>query len=316
MDDTNFGGGSADQRGTTPGVEQAWIELKDGLARQLAEMSDEGDHLLLEMPAGSGPGCTPYAQFAGFGAGTMIRAELSGNAYLAPVHHLADEWCDGLRMMGWSGNDEAEPNWYVERPLADAGIVAATVVGALRQAFGVEHPQLLTYNAFGPHADSAVVLGLAATEDVPAELPATEPLALPPMLLPSDRDALLSMVTTSLHARLGEAPTVDDDGDFVLSHLDQPVWVRVRQDQPAVEIMARVVHGVRSRRATAAEIALLNRDHLWTTWVLGGRDVWLRLPVPAYPFAPGHLASMLDVFFDAMGKTRDDLAFRVGGRVA
>ena len=102
----------------------------------------------------------------------------------------------------------------------------------------------------------------------------------------------------------------------MLTHLDQPVWVRVRDDQPAVEIFARVTHGVHSRRATAAEIAVLNRRHMWTQWVLDDREVWMRLPMPALPFVPQHLVSMVDVFLEAMSQTRDDLAFRVGGRVA
>lgn len=65
-----------------------------------------------------------------------------------------------------------------------------------------------------------------------------------------------------MREKYGADPTVDDDGDFVLHHLGQPVWVRVRTDQAAVEIMARVAHDVHSRRATAVEIGLLNRDNL------------------------------------------------------
>jgi hypothetical protein len=318
MDDMNRGGGSADQMGTTPELDQAWLELRVGLADQLAEMIDEGDHLLIEMPEGRGPGCTPYAQFATFDEGMMLRAELSGNAYLGVAHQLGAESCEALRMMGWLGNDESDGNWYVERPLAEAAVIAATVVGALREVFGVEHPQLLTYNAFGPNADTATAIGLSATEDVPAELPDLPEGTpqLPTVMTPNDHDALVEMVRATMHARSGALPQVDDDGDVVLTFLDQPVYVRVRDDQPAVEIMARVAHGVHSRRATAAELAVLNRTHVWTMWVLSGRDVFLRLPIPAYPFVPGHLVAMLDVFFAAMTETRDDLAFRVGGRVA
>lgn len=315
MDDTNFGGRSADQGEETAEGSEAWVDLRSRLAGQLARMTDDGDHLLLEMPEGSGLGCTPYAQFAGFGD-QMLRAELSSNAYLAPAHALDDDSCGTLQMMGWRGRDESGSNWYVERPVRDAPIIATMVVGALQLIFGIEHPQLLTYDAFGPHGSSADELGLIATDDVEVELAQTQPVQLPAMLTPSGHDELTSMVTATLHSWLGMPPTIDADGDVVLTHLDQPVWVRVRQDQPAVEILARVAHGVHSRRATAAEIALLNRDHLWTTWVLRGRDVYMQLAVPAYPFAPGHLTSMLEVFLAAMSATRDDLAFRVGGKVA
>jgi hypothetical protein len=320
MDDANVGGGAAEHRDTSQSVDEAWRELMAGLAGVLERMGED-EHLLLEMPAGRGPGCTPYAQFAGFDGGAMLHAELSGNTFLSAAHQLSDEWCDSLRLMGWRGNDD-EPNWFVEHPTKEAAVVAAMVVGALREAFGVEHPLLLTYESFGPNADAALLLGLSATEDVPVESAPVEPAPveptpqLPTVVTPSDHDTLVKLVRMTLHARLGEMPMTDDDGDVVLTHLGQPVWVRVRDDQPAVEIMARVAHGVHSRRATAAELSVLNRDHVWTSWVLSGRDVYLRLPIPAYPFVPGHLVAMLDVFLAAMTETRDDLAFRVGGRVA
>ena len=111
-------------------------------------------------------------------------------------------------------------------------------------------------------------------------------------------------------------PTIDDDGDFVLHHLGQPVWVRVRADQPAVEIMARVAHDVHSRRATAVEIGLLNRDNLWVRWTLRDRTVWQTLVLPGSPFVPSHLDAMLDLFLEAMTSTRDDLAYRTGAKVA
>ncbi len=111
-------------------------------------------------------------------------------------------------------------------------------------------------------------------------------------------------------------PTIDDDGDFVLHHLGQPVWVRVRDDQPAVEIMARVAHDVHSRRATAVEIGLLNRDNLWVRWTLHDRTVWQTLVLPGVPFVPSHLDAMLDLFLETMTSTRDDLAYRTGAKVA
>lgn len=319
MDDMNSGEGSADQMGTTPELGQAWLDLRVGLASQLADMTDEGDHLLVETPAGRGPGCTPYAQFATFDEGMMMRAELSGNAYLSVAYRLDADACGALRMMGWLGNDELEGNWYVERPLADAPVMAATVVGALREVFGVAHPQLLTYNAFGPHAETAGAIGLSATEDVPAELPSTGPeipTSMAMVLTPTDASELRDMAVMALRAAVGEAPPVDDDGDIVLTHLGQPVWVRARGDQPAIEIFARVAHSVYSRRATAIEIAVLNRNHTWTKWVLRDREVWMQITLPALPFVTGHLVSMVDLFFTAMDDTRDDLALRVGGQVA
>ena len=130
------------------------------------------------------------------------------------------------------------------------------------------------------------------------------------------RDDLQVMVRMTLHAKYDEEPTVDDDGDVVLTHMDQPVWVRARPDMPAVEIFARVVHDVHSRRATAVEIGLLNRDNLWVRWTLRERTVWQTLLLPASPFVPSHLDEMLDLYLAAMSETRDDLAYRTGAKVA
>jgi len=314
MDESDFGGEAADQPGATREVDQGWNQLARSLADHLGRMTSEEDHLVLELPRGHDGGTTPYAQFAGFGDGHMLRAELSGDVYLTPASRLDTEWCDALRAMGWLGNDDEEPNWYVERPLGDVKVVAGLVVGALREAYGVAHPLLLTYHAWGPAAAGAAELGLSATEDVPAELPDApdQPVAF----MPDDRDELVEMVGMTMEAKYGERPDVDDDGDLVLIHLDQPVWVRVRPDTPAVEIFARVAHSIHSRRATAAELAVLNRDNPWVKWTLEERAVWQHIVLPALPFAPTHLEAMVDVFLGTMTATRDDLAFRVGGQVA
>lgn len=309
MNDRHQGGGAAHTESSDPELNQAWSDLAHGLTAQLTRMSDESDHLIVELPEGGGDGVRPYAQFAGFGPG-LLRAELSGNAYLAPGYVLTDEWCESLRSMGWDGNDEAEPNWYVERQVEDARNIAALVVAALRLAFGVAHPQFLTYRAWGSNADGAAALGLSASADVPVEQP-NEPV----VLQPEDHDDLLAMVRMTLHAKYDEEPTVDDDGDVVLTHLDQPVWVRAREDMPAVEIFARTVHGVHSRRTTAVEIGILNRDNPLVKWFMHERVVWQHIVVPALPFAPAHLDAMVDVFLATMTATRDDLALRVGGRV-
>lgn len=326
MTHTNHGGTPADApREGNDAIEELdalWEELEENLTAYLSTMvdPDETDHLLIELAdpdPGGEAGCPPYAQFAAFGEGQMIRAEVSGDAYLLPQYRLDEDGAAFFALMGWSGNDEAEKNWYLERPVAGADEIANHVVWALRYHFGIAHPQLLTHQAWGPAADEADNLGLCATADVPADQP------LPPKesrmglaLEPTDRDHLIRIVESLLRAKYQEEPAVDEDGDFVLHHLGQPVWVRVRGDQPAVEIMARVAHGVHSRRATAVEIGLLNRDNLWAHWTLRDRTVWQSLVLPGLPFVPSHLDAMLDIFFAAMTSTRDDLAYRTGAKVA
>ncbi|MGH3502995.1 MAG: TY-Chap domain-containing protein [Nocardioidaceae bacterium] len=332
MNNANRGGTPADPNKDAIGeLDALWDELEEVLSDYLATMVDphEGDHLIIELAAPGhegGVGCPPYAQFAGFGDGQMIRAEVAGNTYLSPQYQLVEDGCDFLAMVGWSGNDEAEPNWYVERPVGGAGEIANQAVWVLRYYFGVAHPQLLTHQAWGPAADGVSVLGLCATGDVPTDEPHAPavPAALRGgesvlerlALKPANREDLLNILERLLREKYEGEPTIDDDGDFEFDHLGQPVWVAVRDEQPAVEIMARVAHDVYSRRATAVEIGLLNRDSLWVKWTLRDRTVWQTLVLPGVPFVPSHMDAMLDLFFEAMTSTRDDLAYRIGAKVA
>lgn len=320
MDDMTNGGGSAEPQDLTVETNEAWKRLQVGLAEQLGNMTDEGDHLVMELPFGGDhgePGATPYAQFAASGDGLLL-AELSGDAYLAPLHRLDAESASSLSLGGWLGNDDEELNWFVERSLSDANLVALMVVWALRDVFGVAHPQLLTYNAWGPNSSSAVVLGIRATAEVPAEpeIDQVDGTEEPFVLSPSDRDELVEMVLMVLEAKLGERPPVDDDGDAVLMHLEQPVWIRVRHEQPAIEMFARVAHDVRSRRATAVELTVLNANNPWVKWTQEDHAVWQKLVIPGAPFVPAHLDGMVDVFLETMTTTRDDLVFRVLGKAA
>ena len=132
MDEPTNGGGSAEPQDLTIETNEAWRRLQVGLAEQLGNMTDDGDHLVMELPFGGDRGevgTTPYAQFAGSGDG-MVRAELSGDAYLAPLHRLDAEAASSLSLGGWLGNDGEELNWYLERSVADANLVALTVVWA------------------------------------------------------------------------------------------------------------------------------------------------------------------------------------------
>lgn len=335
MTDANRGGRPADtDREENDAIQEPdalWEKLEEELTAYLSTMvdADEADHLLIELadpdPDGDA-GCPPYVQFAAFGEGHMIRAEVSGNAYLLPQYTLDEDGCDFFTMMGWVGNDATEKNWYIERPVTGADEIANHVAWALRYHFGIAHPQMLTRQAWGPASDGVGVLGLCATGDVPVDEPQAPIVPAAPRargsvmarlaLKPVDREDLLHIVASLLREKYQEEPILDDDGDFVLHHMGQPVWVRVRTDQPAVEVMARVAHDVHSRRATAVEISLLNRDNLWVNWNLRDRTVWQTLVLPGYPFVPSHLDAMLDLFLQAMTSTRDDLAYRTGAKVA
>ena len=135
----------------------------------------------------------------------MIRAEVSGNAYLLPQYQLGEDGAeffaaDGLvgqrrrpRRTGTSSGRSPAPT---RSPTTSCGRCATTSA--------IAHPQLLTYQAWGPAADGAGVLGLCATADVPIDEP-TAPATAAAIrgresvlnrlaLKPADRDDLLRIV--------------------------------------------------------------------------------------------------------------------------
>lgn len=303
-------------RQTNRELDARWTELERALGAYLAVMTDpdEEDHLRIELTAGDEEeeGCAPYAQFASFGNGHMLRAEVSGNAYLAAKYAMDDNDIKWWSERGWHGHDEEEDDWYVERPIDETGGIARDVIAGLRQVFGVAHPDLLTYAAWGPASDAARALGLVATDDIPAEASASwAPLAR----MPENRDDMLRMLAEVIADVLDDEPTTDGDGDFVIEHRGHTVWIGIHEEQPAVKIFTRLVADVPSRRATAVELGILNRNALWSRWVLRGRAIWQELTIPALPFVPMHVQAMIAHFIQAMDDTCDDLTLRVGGRI-
>ncbi|MGB3886199.1 T3SS (YopN, CesT) and YbjN peptide-binding chaperone 1 [Gordonia sp. (in: high G+C Gram-positive bacteria)] len=133
---------------------------------------------------------------------------------------------------------------------------------------------------------------------------------------PRNRDHLIGLVKDTLRDKFGQQPLVGDDGDCVLDHLGQKVWVRVLPDAPLIVAFSRVAHGVYSRRATEVELGILNRRSVVTKWTLVNRSIWLESAMICTPFAPQHLSLLLDQFFSTMTSTRDDLAYRTGSEVA
>lgn len=195
------------------------------------------------------------------------------------------------------------------------GQLARIVVDLFKDVYGIPLPGLLAYAGHGPSVDAAAVLGLTRLDQVPTDI-------VPGWSIPAEmgavhhfvtRGGLTSLVGELLQGRFDEVESVD--GEFHLRHEGHQVVIRALPDQPAVEIVTRLVHGVRARHIALTEIGILNRDSIWTKFVLRDRDVFMDINVPAMPYAENHLHEMLVVFLEAIEAFRDDLALRTGGKV-
>jgi len=286
-----------------------WTDLENSLADYLEGAASTPKHnsLLLEVTGEyDDSGCTPYVEVFTVGGGKEFRIELSGNAHLAPMFQLSTEKLHQLEEDDWQVPTGANP--YRTMPSSSASAAAGAVTHLLHHTCGLSDPRLLSYQAAGPSAAGAARLGLRRSDQVPVDVVDTTP---PLASYAKDSDELRAMVHAAVRTYLQDEPEVDEDGDIVIRKNGRPIWVGVNENMPAVIIFSRVAENVRSRQSAALELGLLNRDHAWVSWVLRGRNVWQQLTVPATPFSPPQLRTMLHNFAHVMKRTREDLTYRV-----
>ena len=299
---------------------RAWSRFQARLADHVAEMTDQ-DTLVVDAEVADEDvdGAAPYVQFAGFGEGTMVRGEVSSNAYLAARYYLSAEQYAALEALGWhaptvgSGEPEGEgsANFFLDLPVTEADRLAVMSVKALREVFGVAHPAFLMA---GDLARDPVGEGDDMLPAVPTERPAEvdEPLAT----MPESDEELRDLVDAALTSLFGATPKKDDDGDIPVPWGSSLVFVRVEQDVPIVQLFSVVVEGVTDLRRAAFEVNVLNRDLRFMKFILVEDRVLAQVHLPAWPFVPEHLRTMLTGMSQRIDEIDEDLVARIGGRRA
>ena len=284
---------------------EAWRRFRLRLADHVAGMEDD-DVLVVEVPWAVGDeadGRAPYVQFRAWGKG-MVRAEVAGNDYLDESVRIDHAGEARIRDLGWQaptvgGHAEAEAGsagYFVDVERAGADRLAAMTTDVLRDVFAVLHPEFL-------RADGLQVGPVAVQE------PSPEPAAT----TPRDSEHLRALVDAALVPFLGDEPDHDEDGDVPVACGSAVVFVRVLDEIPMLHLFSLVVAGVDDAERAAFEVAVLNREQAFLKYVLWDRDVFAHLHLPAYPFAPEHLRTMLGVMTTAVDAVDDVLVARVGG---
>lgn len=200
-------------------------------------------------------------------------------------------------------------------PVTAPGRLARVVVEACRDRVGVPHPHLLTLRCEGPVGRDVERLGLTRSDSVPVGSdPADFPDPVDVAVEVTDHEDVRERFGAVIERVTGRPTIVDDDGDLVFDHVGHPVHVSCAEDAPSARIWAWVVRGVRSRTGTAVELATLNRDEEWTSWVLDGRHVMQRTTLSVGPFLPRHVQFSLEHFLLTFATTRAGIASRLGPR--
>lgn len=293
---------------------RAWARFRVDLGDRLAHMVDD-DVLVVEVESEvdeDDDGAAPYVQFCGWG-GDLVRAEVSSNAYLAEEVLLDAPAERALERLGWLAPtyepgheaDDGSENFHLDLPRRECDRLAAMAVGALRDVFGVPHPAFLS--GLGPSGSGRPS---APGGEPEVGLADEEPLAV----TPDSPEHLRALVAAALTPPGGPDIEFDDEGDIPLPMGSALLFVRVSEEAPVVEIFAVVVRGSLDRERAAFEVAVLNRDTRMVKFVLLDDAVLALLQLPAGPFVPRHLRSMVLAMADIVDRVDDDLVARVGGR--
>ncbi|WP_310964548.1 T3SS (YopN, CesT) and YbjN peptide-binding chaperone 1 [Nocardioides terrisoli] len=292
-------------------TEEAWAEFERRLGEYVASVPAAAV-LTLDVTTWEedDEGCSPWLQVVRADQAVLLCAP--SNQQLAPAHQLDTELearllersfeTPGSAVVFEPFEEETTTVWH--RALHDDEFgpeeVAPVAVGVLREVFGVIDPTFLEIEGAND--------GGAWTRLVMSESTTT-----PPLLRPSSREDLLIMLEPVLEALSEDGVTTDDDGDCWIRLGQAQVCFIARSDRPVIDVMAPLVHDVRSRRQTAVEVAVLNRRRM-TKFVLVGRDVLMTMTLPASPFVGEHLELIVPMFLETLDDVADDLALRTGGR--
>ena len=291
---------------------RAWRQFTARLGDFLADMQ-ECDVLLVGTlhELDEGAGATPYVQVLNWG-GDRLRGEVCGNAYLAPQFWLDAEDESALLDLGWSApeadRETTTENWF---HLTDGGVdeLAVMAVGALREVYGVEHPALLVVSGHG--SDDAPDLGIPVAQMEAGAEDAHDETVL---VIPDSPDELQEAVDAAMAILFERELEKDEDGDIPVVCGTAVLYVRVREEEPTIDLFSTLVDDITDHDAAVREVAILNRDTPFFKFVLVDDRVVARYQLPALPFAPWHLRNLVSKMVEMLEGCVDDLAGRTGGR--
>lgn len=277
-----------------------WKHFEKNLAAALGVM-EEDQFLVIAAKAG-----WRFVQFAIQGS-FGVRAESISNHYLPREHRLTSGQIDALRALGWKSptrkpsdpaDGEGSPNFYMDHPRATThGELAAVAVATLADVYGLRHPGLLEYKAFGEDGTQILIptLGIRHERVQPREAPDKEPSA----------SEIQVAVLNALRAAW-EDPTLEFDEQVKAVPLrfgSAQVFVSVRERPLRLSLVSILASNIHESEQMLQRLNTINSAVIFarTYWRDGG--IWAEVDLPAAPFhAPALIRACA-----ALGKMADDL---------
>lgn len=288
------------------GFEGSWKAFRHALTARLHGLGAE-ETLTLDVMVDEDAelASAPYVMITRDAAEGRIRAEVSGNLWLADDHRMDVEQELLLNEIGWVPPvtdapelDPAEANFTADAAPEDVDWLAVMAVRALREVFGVVHPAFVLVDGEEPDCQAGVT-----ADDPEAEL-----------ARPMSREQLVDLVDAALTPVFGHVPTKDEDGDIPVVTGQSVVFVQVHPSLPCVDLYVEVVLDVAEIARALVEVNILNRKATGPVYVLVGDRVIARQRVSADPFVPEHLREALGAALVQVDEIAGDIIERVGGR--
>ncbi|RVW08191.1 hypothetical protein EGT67_17440 [Prescottella agglutinans] len=279
-------------------VDRSWITFQHKLADHLSAMRNDDVLILDWIEESTVEGFTPWMQFL-LWDNEFVRAEVSSNAYLAPLYTLAPEDEDRLCALGWGrpthlpheDPDDGSPAFFVDKEQRWADQIAAMTVTTLREIWNVPHPSFLRTEMIGT-LEGADLTG-ADTTDAEPEHPGLDDSAA---VVARDPQELRELVARTVEQAMGFPPELDEDGDVVLRLDDQPVFVISHPDRPLVRVWMPLLYAVAGRTRAAENICDLTRRWPGIRFTLDDDRLNASIDISGNPFVPRHLIDALDQF--------------------
>jgi hypothetical protein len=289
-------------------IAAAWTEFQGRLG-EIVSMIDESADLTI----GTGPveDGAPFVRLSS-PRPHVIRGEAAGNAALGEDFQLGPDQLATLQALGWqppaTEDGGKDANFWFEHDQDDADRVSALVVGALRDAYGVQHPIFLA-----PDQLAELLQPTPAPVESPAgTLVPPEPALLPQ--LPRNQQHLDELVDAELGRMFGYPPMHDSEGDVAIRVGSTMLFLRTAPDAQEVIVFAAVVHDVAGRSRAAEVLNDLNVAARWVKFQLVRDRVFVTVSVHARPFVAAHLQQAVQILAETADGIDDELAVKLGGR--
>ena len=272
-------------------VESAWRDFHERLVAVI-ERFGEGEifRISLDRTSVYEAGDAPFVELNIVLPQVLV--EVASNMTLARTWRMSRTQQARVRRLGMVCPTRQEPTYGKYYDISRPDEVAAAVITALREGFGIVDPALLT-------SPSAVLTP-----------PTREPWETSPLLAdgarPTSRAEVNALVAIALRPLVGEVDTTDD-GDAIVHFSGTSILVRPSRRAPRIRMCCTLPHHERDLdEATRIAQRLNGCMHALKFVVLDDEDFLVMVDMLASPFVPEHVLEHVEHLFRIIDGWEDE----------